>query len=407
MPSGRLLILDDEPQIGQTIRYIAESAGFEANATDQPAEFFHLLNTWHPTHIALDLIMPEMDGVEVIAALGRLRCRSQLIITSGVGNRVLEAAGRSAAEHGLKIAGMLPKPFSPAALRALLLNKGKEPALPSTSRTLADNGYQVTPRDLERAIRDRQLILAYQPKVACDTGRLSGFEALVRWKHPQHGIIMPDRFIPMAEELGLINDLTEVVLEQSLTWFTTLQDALSSTTEHKGAALTDCTLAINLSARSLHEPQLADRLASLCSGLGIAPQRISLEITETSAMEDPVASLDLLTRLRMKGFQLSIDDFGTGFSSMLQLVRLPFSEIKVDKSFVINAMQSAESRSVIRSIIELGQSLGLKVTAEGVENAPTLDYLREQGCDLAQGYYIARPLWGEDVPTWINHLHGE
>jgi len=132
----------------------------------------------------------------------------------------------------------------------------------------------------------------------------------------------------------------------------------------------------------------------------VPPERLIFELTETSAMEDPVASLSLLTRLRMKGFQLSLDDFGTGYSSMLQLVRLPFSEIKVDRSFVMTAARSQESRTVIRSVVDLGRSLGLKSTAEGVEDAQTLGYLNEVGCDLAQGYFIARPMPAEQAAAW-------
>ena len=140
-----------------------------------------------------------------------------------------------------------------------------------------------------------------------------------------------------------------------------------------------------------------------CVERNVAPRRLIFELTETSAMEDPVASLDLLTRMRMKEFQLSIDDFGTGYSSMLQLVRLPFSEIKVDKSFVMSARRSQESRTLIKSIVDLGHNLGLHVTAEGVEDQLAMDYLKSVGCDLAQGYLIARPMLGDEALAWANH----
>ena len=145
---------------------------------------------------------------------------------------------------------------------------------------------------------------------------------------------------------------------------------------------------------------MADILIDLCRRSHIAPERVVLELTESSAMVDPTLSLDLLTRLRVKGFLLSIDDFGTGFSSMVRLVRLPFSEIKVDKSFVMDAQHSQESRTIIKSIIELGHSLGLLVAAEGVEDLQTLNYLMSLGCDLAQGYFIARPMPGEAATRW-------
>jgi len=159
-------------------------------------------------------------------------------------------------------------------------------------------------------------------------------------------------------------------------------------------------MSLNISAKSLVDLQLADNLSDVCQRFQIGTERIVLELTETSAMVDPILSLDLLTRLRVKGFQLSIDDFGTGFSSMIQLVRLPFSEIKVDKSFVMQAQQSSEARTVIKSIVELGHSLGLLATAEGVEDLDTLNYLNTLGCDLAQGYFIARPMWGDAARSW-------
>ena len=152
--------------------------------------------------------------------------------------------------------------------------------------------------------------------------------------------------------------------------------------------------------KSLVDISQVDKLSKICSLYHIDPERIVLELTETSAMVDSVLSLDLMTRFRVKGFQLSIDDFGTGYSSMVQLVRLPFSEIKVDKSFVMNAQQSQESRNVIKSVIDLGHSLGLQVTAEGVEDGETLNYLNGLGCDLAQGYFIARPMPGDAALRW-------
>ena len=199
---------------------------------------------------------------------------------------------------------------------------------------------------------------------------------------------MPDSFIPVAEETGLIDALSTQVFEQSLEWFS---GAFPGSDLH---------LSLNLSARSLVGIQLADQLATLCHLFEIDPERIVLELTETSAMVDPILSLDLMTRIRMKGFQLSIDDFGTGYSSMVQLVRLPFSEIKVDKSFVMLANQTKESLSVIKSIVDLGHSLSLRVTAEGVDGQSTLQYLNTLGCDLAQGYFIARPMSGDAACNW-------
>lgn len=394
MANGRLLIFDDEAEVGQTIKLIAEDIGLTARYTTDPDEFFSIAKEWDPTHIALDLIMPEMDGVQVLGMLAEYDCTANIIITSGVGQRVLDAAGRSASEHGLNIIGMLSKPFSPDALQDLLKIEDQS----SQTGTRTRPGFpNITAEDLQQAITEKQFHLMYQPKIQCDSGKLAGFEALIRWEKPEHGFIPPDQFIPLAEKNGLIGEITDEVLEQSLRWYSGFR---------KSGLLSDnsmqlITISINISARSLNDFLFVDRILSRCDALGIDPSSLIFELTETSAMADPTASLDLLTRLRVKGFQLSIDDFGTGYSSMLQLVRLPFSEIKVDKSFVMTAMRSEESRTVIRSIVELGHSLGLDATAEGVEDAETLEYLKQVGCDLAQGYYIGKPLLEDKIMDWI------
>ncbi len=401
MPDKRLLILDDDPLICQTIRFISEDIGFECCTTDNPDAFFQQLDQWQPSHIALDLVMPDMDGVEVMVALADRNCHASIVITSGVGHRVLDAAGRSATEHGLNIAGVLPKPFSPAAFRALLKNNSDPQS--GTGFGAGADGFKVNARELTRGLAQREMVLAYQPKIECVSGKLAGFEALVRWNHPQRGILMPQHFIPFAEQNDFIDDLTDLVLDEALRWFARFARAQDMHLSVNMAAprAPDPSLSVNLSPKNLSTLRFADRVTALCEELSLDARSLFFELTETSAMEDPVASLDQLTQLRIKGFNLSIDDFGTGFSSMLQLVRLPFSEIKVDKSFVINAMQSEESRTIIRSIVDLGQSLGLRVTAEGVEDGETLAYLTGLGCDLAQGYYIGRPMWAKDIPGWL------
>jgi diguanylate cyclase (GGDEF)-like protein len=404
MADGRLLILDDDAMTGQTMQSIAEFAGMEVRSTTAHEDFFEAVKQWSPDVIAIDLVMPGMDGVEVMSALARRGCRARIIISSGVGSRVLEAAARSAAEHGLLIVGVLAKPFLPAALRELLIKAlSADPqgaATPVPRRDSDDVGEQ----DLDRAIENDELLVVYQPKLHCRSGALAGFEALARWKHQVFGVIPPDRFIPLAESTGRMDALTRCVFEQALVWFGELRRGVSQKDPHtlSNQTLINLTLSVNVSAVSLGNVELFDWLEERCSAHGVTPDRLILELTETSAMDDPVASLDMMTRLRMKGFQLSIDDFGTGFSSMLQLVRLPFSEIKVDKSFVLTAAQSEESRTVIRSVVDLGRSLGLKSTAEGVEDAETLSYLRRIGCDLAQGYHIAPPMAAAEVVPWAH-----
>lgn len=404
---GRLLVLDDDATIGRTVAMIAESVGFKAVSTTKPEDFFRLIKSWQPSHIALDLVMPDMDGVQVMARLAATECRAGIIITSGVGSRVVDAAGRSATERGLNIVGTLSKPFTPAVLRALLL--GPETGIHGETGSgirelgrLSVTDPEFGPGDLLEAVDRQELFLVYQPQVDCRNDKISGFEALVRWRHPRLGIVMPDRFIPIAEASGLINSVTDRVVELGLSW---LSAAFPQRPNGNSTADVDVSLAINMSAASLDDRDFVEDMLQACASHEVEPERIILELTETSAMRDPVATLDQLTRMRMKGFQLSIDDFGTGFSSMLQLARLPFSELKVDRSFIMTCLQSLESRAVVRSVVELGKSLGLRTVAEGVEDAVTLEYLKSLGCDIAQGYYIGRPLAADGVSSWVtNHV---
>jgi EAL domain-containing protein (putative c-di-GMP-specific phosphodiesterase class I) len=301
---------------------------------------------------------------------------------------VLDAAGRSAREHGLQFAGVLPKPFSGHDVRRLLDRCLDVDAATSTAGSAEPfDDPDIDFEMLKDALEQRQFFLEYQPKVHCSDGSLAGVEALVRWRHPSRGVISPAVFIPLFEGSELTSRLTREIIDMALEWFAGLDCPSESETP--------ITLSINISARSLEDEQLVERIAYQCRKHGLEHGRLIFELTETSAMQDPVRSLELLTRMRVNGFQLSLDDFGTGFSSMLQLVRLPFSEIKVDKSFVISAEFSEESRTVVQSIVELGKSLGLRVSAEGIETQWSLDFLRSIGCDYAQGYLISRPVSGE------------
>ena len=390
MSTTRLLILDDDPDVARTVGFIAEGAGAESRATEKAADFFRELAQWEPTHVMLDLMMPGMDGVEVLRRLALSNCRTRIIIGSGAGSRVLDAARLSATEHGLNIVGALPKPFTAAALRALLADSGEEDkaaAAPAARRPA--QSFEVTEANLGEALENHEFQLAYQPKVYCATGDIAGFEALVRWHRPGVGVVMPDSFIPLSESSGLIRELTREVFDIGLKW---LAD---------GVAPPQASLSLNLSAKSLGYAKFADHVVKYCDKWSVDSRRVILEVTESAAMADPTTALDILTRLCLKGFGLSIDDFGTGFSSMVQLARIPFSELKIDKSFVLSAMSSSESRTIIKAIVGLGQALDLKVVAEGVEDQETLDFLKHLGCDLAQGYFIARPMPPDNVAGWL------
>lgn len=407
-PQRRLLILDDDPEVGRHIGLIADRAATPWRSTVRAQDFFLQLEQWQPTHLIIDLVMPGQDGVQIMRALAERGCRARVVIISGVDSRVMDAAMRSGLEHGLDIRGVIPKPFPMGSVLAFLQQDAPlHPAIPTDDEDLVHEASLFSEREatgitvqewtveLERALEGKQFSVEYQPKIHCSAEVLAGFEALVRWEQPFASPRLPARFIHLMEQSELIEALTMEVFGQSIRWF-----ALHFPDS-------DISLSINISARNLVETRFVDKVYVLCQQHSLAPQRIIFEVAESSAMEDPTMSLAALTRFRMKGFQLSIDDFGTGFSSMVQLVRLPFSEIKVDKSFVRSAVVSPESRAVVKSIVDLGHSLGLRTTAEGVENEQTLHFVKSIGCDLAQGYFIARPMTGERVMDWIDSIWGK
>lgn len=398
----RVLLLDDDEPIAKTLQSMLTRLGYSVHWTDDHVEFFKQISEWVPHFIFIDLVMPKMDGVEIIEKLAEYDSPAKIVITSGAHPRVLDAAKRSALEHGLGIVGILRKPFKSDTLRLLLeIPDGSNGG--TVNYSPVDTVANLRVGDLEQALQNHEIYIVVQPKVYCENKNLAGFEVLARWNHKELGSIDPEVFIELAEKNGLIDSLTEQVVSQALNWLAELPDRIVLDQDLWGMStlLDNLILSINISARSLINKDLFLDIANLCETLQIRTNRIILELTETSAMESPLASLDILTRLRVQGFMVSLDDFGTGYSSMKQLVRLPFSELKVDKSFVISSLSNVESMTITRSIIELGRSLGLSTTAEGVESAETMKILKDLGCELGQGFYISRPLSLEYVDEWI------
>jgi len=245
--------------------------------------------------------------------------------------------------------------------------------------------------ELRRAIATGQLLLHYQPKVAVATARLQGVEALVRWPHPERGLIPPAEFIPMAEQTGVIEPLTRWVLDTALGQARVWRD--------QGLALP---VAVNLSARLLQDPGVVDTIVGLLDAWRLDASWLEIEITESAVMADPAGALAILTRLHDQGIQLSIDDFGTGYSSLAYLRRLPVDTIKIDQSFVRELAVNGDDAAIARAIVNLGHTLGLGVVAEGVEDDVTWARLTALGCDVAQGYHIGRPIPAEEVQPWVD-----
>jgi len=244
--------------------------------------------------------------------------------------------------------------------------------------------------ELRRAIEDRQLVLHYQPKIELASGRPVGVEALLRWRHRSGMLVPPGEFVPFAERTGMIRPLTLYVLEE----------ALRQASEWRDAGL-NLGVAVNLSARNVADPQLPEDIHRALLRWDIPAARLELEITESSLLAEPVRSMEVLTTLNRMGVTLSLDDFGAGYSSLGSLKRLPVDEIKVDRSFVANMARSESDAVIVRSTIDLGHNLGLRVVAEGVETAQCWELLSGLKCDVAQGFFISRPLPSVDIPSWI------
>ncbi len=243
---------------------------------------------------------------------------------------------------------------------------------------------------LRRAIEDGELVLHYQPKVDLESGDVVGVEALVRWNHPERGLLAPDTFVPLAEQTGLMKSLTASVLEQ----------ALMQTAAWAAAGL-QVRMAVNVSARDLHDDTFCDRVREALARTGVSASLLELELTERVVMADPQRAMENLTALSRLGVRLSLDDFGTGYSSLAYLRRLPVTEIKIDKSFVLRMDVDDEDATIVRSTIDLAHGLGLRVLAEGVETAETWQRLADLGCDAAQGYFLSRPHPAEVVTDWL------
>ncbi|MEX1058124.1 MAG: EAL domain-containing response regulator [Natronospirillum sp.] len=390
----RLLVLDDEPYVATTMCMMAQGISFETDHTDNADEFLEKVSSWRPSHLIVDLQLPDRDGVEVLNTLAKLNCPASVIIVSGLGGRILDSAARAAAENGLQVVGTLSKPFTRVALRQLLM---ATPVTSGKQLTRAQGAllYAVTEEQLAEALELRVFTAHFQPKIVCSSKELTGFECLARWTLADGSMIPPDVFIRLAEQTGQIHELSRQIYHYALANFP------------RGSNYRHVKIALNLSPINLKDEGFPRWLVEKCQEFNVKPSQVILEVTETASMDNPLALLENLTQFRIKGFHLSIDDFGVGYSSLVQLARLPFSEMKIDQMFVKNLATSDESQKIVIAIVNLGQSLGLNVTAEGVEDAWALNFLYEIGCDEAQGYFIAKPMDNLAASNWTQYLPGK
>jgi len=384
----KILVLDDETFMLKLISRVLSNLGYSDVSSFAGGvaalESFKSPNS-PPDLILLDLNMPEMDGIEFIRHLVELRYTGSLILISGEDERMLVTAERLVRSQKISVLGYIHKPIKPEVLSALL--KQWKPHSKDASH-VSNKVYEADA--VRAAINNSELVNYYQPKVMVSTGRVVGVETLVRWRHPEDGMVFPDQFIGVAETHGLIDDLTRVVLTDALAQTRLWLDA--------GMALR---VAVNVSMDNLKALGFPDFVAGLAANAGVSPQVVVLEVTESRLMEDLRVSLEILMRMRLKRFRLSIDDFGTGHSSLSQLRDIPFDELKIDQGFVHGAYNNERVRAIYNASLSLARQLGMGVVAEGVEDRDDWNFLCLTGCELAQGYFIAKPMPAADLPAWM------
>jgi EAL domain-containing protein (putative c-di-GMP-specific phosphodiesterase class I)/FixJ family two-component response regulator len=384
----KILALDDEPFMNQLlVRMLANLGYAPISVCDNGHAALELIDSRDdcPNLIFLDINMPEMDGLEFVRRLVERRYTGSLILISGEDECMQQAAEKLSQVHQLNVLGHLHKPATPEGLAALI-GKWREPM--QIEPRSAQKVY--TAEEVRAAIANGELVNYFQPKVAVATRRVVGVETLVRWRHPQDGIVLPDLFIGVAETHGLIDDLTRVVLAGALDQAKVWQQA--------GLTLK---VAINLSMDNLVSLDFLDEVVMLGAKAGVPPQMVEFEVTESRVMEDLRAPLEMLTRLRLKRYRLSIDDFGIGNSSLAQLRDLPFDELKIDQSFVHGAHENNKLRAMFYHSLGLAKKLGMNVVAEGVEDQADWNFVCNTECDVAQGYFIAKPMPAADLPAWV------
>ena len=385
----KILIVDDDAFILQLASKMLEKNGYaNVDTAHSGAEALEKIGgTDTPPELVLcDLKMPEMDGLEFARNLVDYQYKGAVIIVSGADRRILDSAEKLLKAHKINVLGQLQKPFNSEDLTALLDTWSPTPA---DRREASRKTY--SPEEIREAIEKKVFINYYQPKVDVATAQVTGMETLVRWDHPEDGLVFPDQFIGVAEENGLIDDIARIVLAGAL--------AAGKMWQDEGRALH---LAVNISMDNLKMANFSTFIENEAHAAGIPTKNITLEITESRLMEDHRLAMEVLTRLRLKGFALSIDDFGTGNSTLAKLRDIPFSELKVDRGFVHGACCGDSTiNAIYNASLNLAQRLHMTVVAEGVEDAEDWQFLKETGCHMAQGFFIARPMPESAIPEWM------
>ena len=391
----QFLVVEDHPfqrrMLLKTLRNLGAVHVQEAVDGHSALEIFR--SSPQPVDIIIsDLDMPGMDGIEFLRHLGESRKPVAVVLVSAVERSVLASVETMAAAYGITLLGALQKPIAAGNLERLIL--AHRPATPDSGERAEPAAYPI--EQIAAALENGEFEPYFQPKVDLATREVRGFEALARWRHPQAGLLAPDRFIERMERHALIDGLTWQMLDQSA----------AACCKWRESGLDIC-VSINLSVATLADVTFADRAADLVRQRKLDPRNVILELTESAAVAaDAGHVLENLSRLRLKGFGLSIDDYGTGYSSIQQLNRVPFTELKIDRSFLQMTPGDDSRLIILRSSLDMARNLNMVTVAEGIETQQDWDLLRNLGCDLGQGYFIGRPMAATAVPAWIDEWNG-
>lgn len=379
-----VVAIDDDPRALALIEDIGQMAGVAVSTATESEAFLAECRERQPCLAVIDLNLGATDGIQVIEELRNRHIDASVLLVSGFDSRVLSTAERLVDRMGLRCLGGFKKPLD--------IDR-----LADTIRAEAREAVTLGPDDVRAAIADDRIVPYYQPKARYHEGEgwhIFGVEALARLLPKSGGAVVgAGRFIPVAENAGMIDDINEIIFRKAI--------AQTECWDAEGIQLHP---SINVTSSSAQDRDMPDRLAEIASKSSIDTQWITLELTETSLSGQGVESLDVLSRLRLRGFGLAIDDFGTGFSSLARLVEMPFSELKVDMSFTMGASHSNDNAAVCRAVGALGHSLGIEVCYEGVETARTLELVKEWGGRIAQGAYFGMPMPASELVGRIDSM---
>ncbi len=389
----RLLVVDDERVQRMLVTRTVAPMGYTVDDAANLAEAAAHLMQHSYDAVVLDLSLGETEGISLLRALREGKGDPILIFLSRLDERVITASLRLASGMGLRVAGMLRKPASPVALRALLRD-----APARQTKAAGPDECPPSVAELTDALRHGMIVPHFQPQVSLRDGRVVGVEALARWPRQLADGRMgagfpPEVFVPIAEQSNLIIPLTFQIMRASL------EACGRWRVRHP-----DCRVSVNLSPLVLADPGLPDEIERMLLETGVGPGALIAEITESTVIGNPLLAAEVLTRLRIKGIEISMDDFGTGHSSLLTLLRLPFTELKIDRSFISLCESDSEAWKIVRATTSMARELGLRVVAEGIETESVANLLRQIGCEVGQGWHFARAKVEADLIPWLSEF---